>query len=52
MGAKPASKPTTKIPKFVATPETKLQDPEPYRCLVGKLLNLGFTRPDTTYVTQ
>ncbi|KAL0309383.1 UNVERIFIED_CONTAM: hypothetical protein Sradi_5880600 [Sesamum radiatum] len=35
--------------KLTAHADASLTDPELYRCLVGRLLYLGFTRPDISY---
>ncbi|XP_020547093.1 uncharacterized protein LOC110011382 [Sesamum indicum] len=38
--------------KFISESEATLEDPSKYRRLVGRLLYLGFTRPDISYATQ
>ncbi|KAL2235090.1 UNVERIFIED_CONTAM: Retrovirus-related Pol polyprotein from transposon RE1 [Sesamum indicum] len=38
--------------KLGSTDSEHLQNPEPYRMLLGRLLYLGFTRPDIFYGTQ
>ncbi|KAL2224616.1 UNVERIFIED_CONTAM: Retrovirus-related Pol polyprotein from transposon RE2, partial [Sesamum indicum] len=38
--------------KFISESEVTLEDPSKYRRLVGRLLYLGFTRPDISYATQ
>lgn len=52
MGAKPANTPMIKSSQFHTDETTLLQDPSSYRRLIGRLLYLGFTRPDITYATQ
>lgn len=52
LGAKPTNTPMVKNQKFIINATTKLQDPERYRRLIGRLLYLCFTRPDISYGTQ
>lgn len=52
MGAKPASTPMVKSPQFDTTKSALLSDPSKYRRVIGRLLYLGFTRPDITFATQ
>lgn len=51
LGAKATTTPIFKNQKFDACSATKLEDPEKYRRLIGRLLYLGFTRPILTYAT-
>ncbi|KAL0355010.1 UNVERIFIED_CONTAM: Retrovirus-related Pol polyprotein from transposon RE1 [Sesamum radiatum] len=50
--AKAASTPLPQNLKLSAMGGAALSDPEPYRRLVGRLLYLGFTRPDISYSVQ
>ncbi|XP_019171136.1 PREDICTED: uncharacterized protein LOC109166695 [Ipomoea nil] len=50
--AKPACTPITAGQKLTSTEGTKLDNPEVYRRLIGKLLYLTNTRPDITYAVQ
>lgn len=49
---KPTSTPLPPHCKLSANDNSKLVNPEMYRRVVGRLLYLGFTRPDLTYATQ
>ncbi|KAJ8750308.1 hypothetical protein K2173_014223 [Erythroxylum novogranatense] len=49
MGCKPASTPLQKGLILAASDGSLLDDPQPYRQLVGRLLYLGYTRPDITF---
>ncbi|KAL2242589.1 UNVERIFIED_CONTAM: Retrovirus-related Pol polyprotein from transposon RE1 [Sesamum indicum] len=51
-GGKTVSTPLPANFKFAAESEGALQDPSRYRRLVGRLLYLGFTRPEISYATQ
>ncbi|KAL0377948.1 UNVERIFIED_CONTAM: Retrovirus-related Pol polyprotein from transposon RE1 [Sesamum radiatum] len=54
-GLQTAKAATTPLPqgiKLCANGGAALSDPEPYRRLVGRLLYLGFTRPDISYGVQ
>lgn len=51
LGSKPVSTPMVRNQKLVTTSNTKLAEPEKFRRLIGRLLYLGFTRPDLTYAT-
>lgn len=37
---------------LISEPSEPLQNPEIYRKVVGRLLYMGFTRPDLSYATQ
>ncbi|KAL0394985.1 UNVERIFIED_CONTAM: Retrovirus-related Pol polyprotein from transposon RE1 [Sesamum latifolium] len=50
--AKAATTPLPQGIKLCATGRTTLSDPEPYRRVVGRLLYMGFTRPDISYGVQ
>ena len=54
LGAKPSSTPTELNHKLVPADKTNshtlLPDPSKYRCLVGRLIYLTFTRPDLNYI--
>ncbi|KAL0339458.1 UNVERIFIED_CONTAM: Retrovirus-related Pol polyprotein from transposon RE1 [Sesamum angustifolium] len=52
MHAKSVTTPFPQHIKLSATGGAVLSDPEPYRRLVGRLLYLGFTRPDISYGVQ
>ncbi|KAL0364470.1 UNVERIFIED_CONTAM: Retrovirus-related Pol polyprotein from transposon RE1 [Sesamum angustifolium] len=52
LGAKPTSTPFPPGLKLTAGDGSLLSDPAPYRRLVGRLLYLGFTRPDISFVVQ
>lgn len=52
LGAKPVATPMVKNINFSTAAHTKLEDPEKFRRLIGRLLYLSFTRPDITYATQ
>ncbi|KAL0307059.1 UNVERIFIED_CONTAM: Retrovirus-related Pol polyprotein from transposon RE1 [Sesamum radiatum] len=55
MGLMHAKSVTTPFPQHIKLSATRgavLSDPEPYRRLVGRLLYLGFTRPDISYGVQ
>ncbi|KAL0387398.1 UNVERIFIED_CONTAM: Retrovirus-related Pol polyprotein from transposon RE1 [Sesamum radiatum] len=52
MHAKSVTTPFPQHIKLSATGGAVLSDPEPYRRLVGRLLILGFTRPDISYGVQ
>ncbi|CAH9080033.1 unnamed protein product [Cuscuta epithymum] len=49
LGAKPASFPIEQHHTLATASGPPLQDPEPYRRLVGRLIYLAVTRPDITY---
>ncbi|KAL2232264.1 UNVERIFIED_CONTAM: Retrovirus-related Pol polyprotein from transposon RE1 [Sesamum indicum] len=49
---KPAPTPLPLGLKLCSQSSPKLEDPAPYRKLVGRLLYLGFTRPDISYGAQ
>lgn len=51
-GCQPADTPMPTSPKLLLTGGDKLEDPEKYRSLVGRLLYLGFTGPGLAFVTQ
>lgn len=51
-GAKVADTPMVKSEKVLSSKGTRMQDPEKYRRLIGRLLYLNFTRLDITYATQ
>ncbi|XP_031256892.1 uncharacterized protein LOC116114901 [Pistacia vera] len=51
-GAKPATTPLPKGFKFCSTEDTLFANPDQYHRLVGRLLYLGFTRPDLAYAVQ
>lgn len=52
IGCRPASTPLPKNLKLIGEDGELLEDPLPFRCLIGRLLNLRFTRPDLPHVTQ
>ncbi|KAK4406633.1 Retrovirus-related Pol polyprotein from transposon RE1 [Sesamum angolense] len=52
MHAKSVTTPFPQHIKLSTTGGAVLSDPEPYRRLVGRLLYLGFTRPDFSYGVQ
>lgn len=52
INAKLESVPMVKCAKFSSSEGPKYANVEQYRRLVGKLLYLGFTKPDITYATQ
>lgn len=52
MGCKAATTPMTKRVKFKTNEGDLLDDPQSYMRIVGKLLYLGFTRPDIAFITQ
>lgn len=52
LGGRTASTPLPPALVLSHSNEGRLQDPEPYRKLVGQLLYLNLTRPDVTYATQ
>lgn len=52
MECKPVTTPLPKVVKFSKTEGEFLEDPQPYRRLVGWLLYLGFTRPNISHATQ
>jgi len=47
--AKPARVPMEKNHRLALSTSQLLADPEPYRCLVGRLIYLCFTRPKLSY---
>ncbi|CAH9103060.1 unnamed protein product [Cuscuta epithymum] len=49
LGAKPASFPIEQNHTLASATGSFLQDPEPYRRLMGRLIYLAVTRPDLTY---
>ncbi|KAL2250063.1 UNVERIFIED_CONTAM: Retrovirus-related Pol polyprotein from transposon RE2 [Sesamum indicum] len=52
MQAKPTSTPLPAGCKVTVSKEEQMLDPESYRRLLGRLMYLGFTRPDICYGTQ
>ncbi|KAL0366828.1 UNVERIFIED_CONTAM: Retrovirus-related Pol polyprotein from transposon RE1 [Sesamum radiatum] len=52
INAKAATTPLPQGIKLSATGGAVLPNPEPYRRLVGRLLYLGFTRPDISFAVQ
>lgn len=52
VGCKPAATPLPKGVKFSSNQGELIADPQQYRSLIGRLLYLGFTRPDISYATQ
>lgn len=49
LGCTPASVPTELNHKLAKAPGPVLEDPHPYRRLVGRLIYLTFTRPELCY---
>ncbi|KAJ8626780.1 hypothetical protein MRB53_020087 [Persea americana] len=49
LGAKPVSVPLEQNHRLALSTSTELQNPEPYRRLVGRLIYLCFTRPELSY---
>ena len=52
LGAKPAAVPMEHNHSLAVATGPSLDDPEPYRRLVGHLIYLSFTRPDLAYVVH
>lgn len=52
MGSKPASAPMLRSHNLKGSKSTLMTDPDKFRRLIGRLLYLGFTRPDINYATQ
>jgi len=52
LGSKPCFTPFTSNTKFLFETIDKLQNPNPYRGLIGKLLYLTNTKPDITFFIQ
>lgn len=52
LGCKPISTPLPKGTRFCSGEGELLSDPQRYRRVIGRLLYLGFTRPDISYATQ
>ncbi|KAF7822727.1 pentatricopeptide repeat-containing protein [Senna tora] len=52
LGAKPIGTPMVKTDRVLGCNRVKLKNPEQHRRLIGRLLHLGFTRPDITYATH
>lgn len=52
MGCKPATVPLPKGTKFCNNEGGLFYEPQRYRRLIGRLLYLGFTRPNISYATQ
>lgn len=52
MGCRPASTPLSKNLKLNDEDGELLEDPQAFRRLIGRLLYLGFIRPNLDYVTQ
>lgn len=52
LGCISTTSPMVQNQHFTTTSDTKLSDPEAYRRIIGRLLYLGFTRPDLTYATK
>lgn len=52
LGCKPTSTPFPKSCKLNEEDGELSEDPQAYRRLIGRLLYLGFIRPDLTYATQ
>lgn len=51
-GSKPCPTPMSENTKLITKDGDLLEDPEKYRRLVGRLLYLGFTRPDIAFATH
>lgn len=52
LGCKSVLTPLPKGVRFCSSEGTLLADPQRYRRLIGRLLYLGFTRPDISFATQ
>lgn len=52
LGAKPASFPLEQHHQLARSTSPLLSDVEQYRCLVGRLIYLAFTRPDIAYAVH
>ena len=50
-GSKPVSTPLPRNCRFNDSSSPLLSDPDQYRRLIGRLLYLGFTRPDIAHAT-
>lgn len=51
-GAKPVDTPMVKSSHGLTNEGVLFKDPEKFRRLIGRLLYLGFTKPDIAYATQ